>query len=487
MNHYEKDMTEERKQELRQLLQVAKGSLVINYGWSGRRSSIPVDVYRKCLEERWTYYGIDFFSFAFSIHFTLDIADRSIKLALFRFVREELVPFIANRNNPSFESIQTASYLIESDSTNGYRLDKLEEGACPLFMVIERLLGIALVRGIEEAVSFFNRCSCGEGVRVFLQEVAFLEGIKIQEEIQLFEGVRLAPLPSPNTSEEVARYVPGFSVFTVMNQGESFFRRTLLVIDYPGLFTIRRLSETGDQREIQMENLPFQVKFPNLNAVRSFDKFFCQVLSLVCNSAVKIVITARFFEEENSFDQHHAPRSMFRYFEPLGNPPEPDKVDIEKAKFLYKKLIDLDTNDREKLQIAIDRWVESKTERSRLDKIIDLGIAFEALYLSDIDETTELAFRLRLRAAWYLGENEEHRRALMKEFSEIYNWRSKVVHTGKLPNKTKKTSFTSGEVRQFIEDAQDRCRESIIKILEDGEFPDWNSLILGGEDEQASS
>ena len=39
----------------------------------------------------------------------------------------------------------------------------------------------------------------------------------------------------------------------------------------------------------------------------------------------------------------------------------------------------------------------------------------------------------------------------MKEFSEIYAWRSKVVHTGKLPNKTKKTPFTHEEVQQFIE------------------------------------
>ena len=75
----------------------------------------------------------------------------------------------------------------------------------------------------------------------------------------------------------------------------------------------------------------------------------------------------------------------------------------------------------------------------------------------------------------------------MKEFSEIYNWRSKVVHTGKLPNKTKKTPFTHEEVQQFIERAQDLCRESIMKILDDRKFPDWNSLILGGEAEQASS
>ena len=69
----------------------------------------------------------------------------------------------------------------------------------------------------------------------------------------------------------------------------------------------------------------------------------------------------------------------------------------------------------------------------------------------------------------------------MKDFSQIYEWRSKVVHTGKLPNKTKKTPFTPEEVTEFITKAQDLCRDSIIKILENGKFPDWNSLILGDE------
>ena len=73
----------------------------------------------------------------------------------------------------------------------------------------------------------------------------------------------------------------------------------------------------------------------------------------------------------------------------------------------------------------------------------------------------------------------------MKDFSKIYDWRSKVVHTGKLPNKTKKTPFTRQEIEGFIEKVQDLCRESIVKILEDGEFPDgdyWNDLILGEVD-----
>ena len=226
-------MTEERKQELSQLLQAARGSLVIYYGWGGAPSSIPVDVYRRYLAERWRYCGIGFFSFAFSIRFTLDIADQSIKSRLLRFIREEFVPFIAHRNNdPNLECIRTAIYLIESDPTNGYHLYKMGGSTIPLFMVIERLLEISVVRGIEAAVSFFDSCSCGDDVPILYQEVAFLEGIKIETEIPLFEGVRLVPLPSSNISQEVAQYVPSFSIRTFTNQGEVFFSRTLLVIDF---------------------------------------------------------------------------------------------------------------------------------------------------------------------------------------------------------------------------------------------------------------
>ena len=82
-----------------------------------------------------------------------------------------------------------------------------------------------------------------------------------------------------------------------------------------------------------------------------------------------------------------------------GSSSEAGKAEIEEAKCLYK-ILDRNSDIREKLRIPIDRWVESQTNRNRIDKIIDLGIAFEALYLSDIDETTELSFRLRLRAAW---------------------------------------------------------------------------------------
>ena len=51
-------MTEERKQELRQLLNEAMESLEIQT-LSGKRYSFPVDVYIECLRERWASYSAE--------------------------------------------------------------------------------------------------------------------------------------------------------------------------------------------------------------------------------------------------------------------------------------------------------------------------------------------------------------------------------------------------------------------------------------------
>ena len=105
---------------------------------------------------------------------------------------------------------------------------------------------------------------------------------------------------------------------------------------------------------------------------------------------------------------------MRRQGKPLGTPTEVKEADIEKAKYLYERLVDLDSNDREKLQIPIDRWVGSKTNRSWIDKIIDLGIAFEALYAPD-GGSGEIRFRFAVRAAWYLGKDKEDRKRASKK------------------------------------------------------------------------
>lgn len=481
-------MIEERKRELRQLLQEANKSLVIRHTFGGERLNVPVDVYQKFLEERWKYYGIDFLSFSFSIQFSPDIADQSTRSNLLDYIRKELAPFINKAANPDLDSIQTASYSIENDSTYGDHLVAHSiHRSLPLFVVLHRLLEITLVRGIEEAVSFFDRCSCLEGTHAFWRDVGLLEGVKLEKRVEVFDGVQLIPLSFSGISWEVEQYLFRLPVDAITDRLDSLVGKTLLVIDRSGFSTICRPLEKAFQDRTRIDDLPFQVKvhkvkFPNVTAVNTFQTLFCQALSLVCDSPVKIFVGFYALEEDKSFNLPHGGSGMLRQRNRLGTSTEVKEVDIEKAKHLYERLVDLGANDREKLRIPIDRWIKSKTGWDPVDKMIDLGIAFESLYVPD--GGGDITHKFSIRAARHLGREREHRMGLLKKFGQIYSRRSDAVHRGKL-GPTVKFEEDSIPVSRFITKAQDLCRESILKILEDGKFPDWNSLILGGDVEQA--
>ena len=285
------------------------------------------------------------------------------------------------------------------------------------------------------------------------------------------------------------RYFRNLYTYAPDTSAGSFLGKTLLIIDYSVSPIFHRpFDPTTIQEDRKLLNRTFRLEINGDKLADSYvadfsEKFFCQALSLACNSAVQTALKWKFLADDEIFNLSYGTGGSIRISGPFGNAVEAGQSEIDKAKCLYDRLTNLNTETLEKLQIPIGRWIKSHTYRDSVDKMIDLGIAFEALYLSDISETTELSFRLRLRlrASWFLGEDKAHRQELMKNFSKIYDWRSKVVHTGKLPykNSKRKTPFTRQEATEFIEKAQDLCRESIIKILEDGEFPDWNNLILG--------
>ena len=397
---------------------------------------------------------------------------------LLDFIKEELAPFIHE------DKILFASYRTEGDPIKGFHLKKLRKKDFDLCEFLEHLLKIAIGRSIEEAVSVFDKCMCPEGTQGLFQDIALLAGIGLEKEIQVCEGVRLVPRSGPRMSK-VLENLLSLSMYAFHLEENSFMPESLLIIDCP-VFSILHKPPRKLFQDKAVDKLPIQFKlddekFPNPSAVDCFQKFFCQALSLACDSPVQIAGGGLFLAEDAIFNPSTG-WMMGHYPGTFGGPIETGEAQIKEAKRLYDLLDNLAANVREKLQIPIDRWIKSKTNKDPIDKVIDLGIALEALYLSDISEPTELSFRLRLHAAWYLEEKEECRKTLMKEFKEIYDWRSSVVHTGKLPKKgknKKKRPYTEEEVTKFIERAQDLCRQSILKILEAGEFPDWNDLILG--------
>ena len=297
--------------------------------------------------------------------------------------------------------------------------------------------------------------------------VVLLNRIVLENEVEIFSGIRLVPFPPTlgKKGENIPRYVSEWS--PAAGGIRYFFYKTQLIID------------SSVVSEFNIDQL-------------------CQALSLACNSGIQIATSIQVKMDEEPF-------SMVPYTGPSVTYIEHDPVkesDIEEVKRLYELLDNLEPDVQRKLHIPINRWIKSHVLQSAMvdkmidseippekiaeapttrdvDKMIDLGIAFESVYLSGISATTELAFRIRLHASLHLGKNKEDRQMLIEKFKKIYEWRSKAVHTGTLSTKDVRIGEEVISPLVFIKQTQDLCRKSILKIIEEGQFPHWNDIILG--------
>ena len=383
------------------------------------------------------------------------------KPKLLDFIREELEEFIHE------DMIESASYVImRNPPINGYPLEYLQN----------KLLEIAKTKGVEAAVSAFDRGTTAKPV--FFQYCALLEGIYVEEEIQIFDGVRL--VPPPDLLSELSQ---SFNFNASEWQLTPLREKTLLVIDA----SVSPIFHKPDPRGYYSGSI-FRVKedsgkFPNFSESENNDDFYmelCQPLSLACNSAVQIRLQWRFLAKDDIFNliPGRTESTQLGRIDLSGSSIKVGKSQIEEAKRIYDDFAKFDSDHKEKLLIAVERWIQSKTSQADTDKMIDLGVAFESLYVPD--SMSESTFKLGVRAAWHLEEEPLNRKAVKKTIGQIYNWRSKAVHTGKLPWKSKNTPFTQKEIDAFIKKAQNCCRDSILKILKIGKFPaNWDDLIFG--------
>lgn len=470
-------MTENRKEELEQLLHEAIANLEVQY-ISEPRSLVPplprsVHEYQTFLQQE--HISLDNYSIISEC--VPYIANRNTHAKLFNFLREEFSGFLMN-----------GSCII----SNPNQIGGLQ--GTTLDILGRQLLKMALTFGVEKAIILAGECI--KHNRGNFQRVICLEGIRIDSkiEIEIFRGVRLISVP--NAISELPHHLQ--HLYEVVHRSSfineiDFFGKTMLVIDYT-------TSPIFFNQNTPPQEMIWQVQIKENNkSLSKFNKNFfeteanlveeiCQALSLTYGCAVQrsydfeVVANNELFKSPLGFGTRGV-----NVWNKKSNRQTSLVKNFDKEKFddLYVRLTNLNSGSREHLQVPIDRWIKSYTDQNDVDKIVDLAIALESLYLSNIPEPTELSFRLRLHAAWYLRKKIKDRKELMKDISQIYEWRSAVVHKGKLPkkriSKKKKRPYTQEEITELITTAQDLCWETIIKILKEGKFPDWNNLILGDD------
>ncbi len=128
------------------------------------------------------------------------------------------------------------------------------------------------------------------------------------------------------------------------------------------------------------------------------------------------------------------------------------------------------------LAIAIRRFSLALANDSLDDKLLDIMISAESIFL---DDSAELSYRLALRAATILGENCTNRHKIYLFFKEMYQLRSKIVHG--------KRSFS-----QFRNDTEKYCekidrlvmciRMALLKILSIMSKNDQVNKLIDWED-----
>ena len=422
-------MTEKSKVELNQLLNEALeelqigirskvNSLLLSRPMDGNspvfevyfgNASLPLssDKLRDYLQQRWKSYGIDSSSGVTYLQFYM--ANQTTESKLLAFIKRELKPFI---HEEEVNSPYSASYAITGEK-DGFRLHTIKAGVIGVPYLLEHLLKIAVTYGAEKAVSTFDEGSSLKGKQGFYQDIVSLEGIVVEKEMQVCEGVKLVPFPQ-STIFEFEPYFPiGNSIRDPRFARQTNMGKILFIIDRP-LLSIFHKSSHESFDEMLIDDPPFQIetdniKFSNHDEVDSFRELFCQALSLACNSPVQIALKWWFLAEDDLF--HPFPGGGVGYSPRLfGGSVKAGQSEIDKAKCLYCDLINLNPKTQGKLKIAINRWIKSKTHQTPEDKILDLAIAFEALYLPDSGEST---FKLGVRASWHLGDGKTDREELL--------------------------------------------------------------------------
>lgn len=159
-----------------------------------------------------------------------------------------------------------------------------------------------------------------------------------------------------------------------------------------------------------------------------------------------------------------------------------EKDEIRQFIDLWTKYREIDFSRDGALNIAIKRFNDSFTRRDVEDRIIDLMIAFEALFLKE-DEKMELTFKLALRTAIFLKNKDVEGDNLFNFMKVAYNTRSNIIHGVKTKDKIKvKKSINVGEydeftLHEFLNKLEDVFRKSLLKYIEEFNNYQINELI----------
>ncbi len=441
-------MNSERPMILATLLREALKSVTISHS---RLGPIHPSTYRQMVRRYRSMYDPNLRLQA-SLY-DIELQNASIAEAILKLLRDELKQAIRD------DKILSASFAILGGVGGG----------SPIKNILKNLMKEAIVNGPENAARSYY-ASIARGHLVF-QEYYLLSGIKVAKEVQVLDGISLIPLP--NSGADLPHYLP--STFNLSSL--EFLSKTLLRVDV-SVSPILREPPEGDAPLSGLDE-GFHIAVHSTEVEEFYPERFFQALTFIGEQSVQAAMTWRYLTDNEIFDLSLGTGSGYSYsLSTSAAPSDFSEAQIRQALDLYYKVVGLPPDVLNQLNIPVDRWMKSKTQRGYVDKLIDLGIAFESFFLRGISQ--EVTFRFSLRGSLYLREGLKERSQLKKELEQFYRYRSRAVHEGTLPDNVRVDGQTM-RVGQFIERSQELFKQSLLKAIESRQLPNWSTVELGGE------
>lgn len=161
-----------------------------------------------------------------------------------------------------------------------------------------------------------------------------------------------------------------------------------------------------------------------------------------------------------------------------------DKVIAEEDKEKFSKMWQLlngnGKNTRHNLLIAVRRFSLAMTRLSLDDKLIDLMICAEALFLQD--GKSELTYKVSHRAASFLSEDPNQQKEIFKFFKDVYDMRSKVVHGTKSYSQTPRDadllSSTTVKLAEYLRNTILKMLDLVLSPQSTSKLVDWEELMF---------
>lgn len=338
-----------------------------------------------------------------------------------------------------------------------------------LYMLSNWLVSQALKSGTEKvlkALQAFLSVDYTSGI-----EIVAVSGIKLSKEIELFDGIKLAPIEM--IPSEIVRRAIKNRRLEQCSHGQSFF-----LDPFNPLFRAEKLPQTALYCECHWKPR-FASDFNQLPNIESRSEPLNSILSLITligpSGPIAYLQWAELSENMPFIDKVKGCSSL-QYDIISDTETILNDKDLEELQNLCRKYFGLNKKIRNALSVPLARLNLAIRRKAVRDKAIELGIAFEALFLTDRSANDPISLLFRLRGAWLLGKNTEERHHIERLLNSIYTLRSEAVHTGDVPNYISQKSAES-----IIDEGIKLCSNAIRLIIYKGDFPHWNNLLIGGD------